>query len=30
MPDITRAVEQEARLFIATVNTKQAMIIYYY
>jgi hypothetical protein len=29
MPEITRAVGQEARLFIATVNTKQAIITYY-
>jgi hypothetical protein len=30
MPEITRAAGQEARLFITTANTKQAIITYYY
>jgi hypothetical protein len=30
MPEITRAVGQEARLSTATVNTKQAIATYYY
>jgi hypothetical protein len=29
MPEITRAAGQEARLFIVTANTKQAIVTYY-
>jgi hypothetical protein len=30
MPEITRAAGQEARLSTATINTRQAIIIYHY
>jgi hypothetical protein len=30
MLEIIRVIEQEARLFIITVNIKQAIITYYY
>jgi hypothetical protein len=30
MPEITRAAGQEARLSIATINIRQAIIIYHY
>jgi hypothetical protein len=29
MPEITRVTEQEARLFTATANTRQAIATYY-